>query len=63
LTINTAENYKTVPVSIAMFQGQYTILWGEISEATVAVTIPLVIMVFLFQRRIVFGLTSGSVKE
>jgi multiple sugar transport system permease protein len=63
LTINTAENYKTVPVSIAMFRGQYTIPWGEISEATVAVTIPLVIMVLLFQRRIVSGLTSGSVKE
>ncbi|SFA47145.1 carbohydrate ABC transporter membrane protein 2, CUT1 family [Anoxybacillus pushchinoensis] len=63
LTINTAENYKTVPVGIAMFQGQYTIPWGEISAATVIVTIPLVIMVLLFQRRIVSGLTSGSVKE
>lgn len=63
LTINTAETYKTVPVGIAMFQGQYTIPWGEISAATVIVTIPLVIMVLLFQRRIVSGLTSGSVKE
>ncbi|ASS86266.1 sugar ABC transporter permease protein [Geobacillus stearothermophilus] len=63
LTINTAETYKTVPVGIAMFQGQYTIPWGEISAATVVVTIPLVIMVLLFQRRIVSGLTSGSVKE
>jgi multiple sugar transport system permease protein len=63
LTINTAEKYKTVPVGIAMFQGQYTIPWGEISAATVIVTIPLVIMVLLFQRRIVSGLTSGSVKE
>ncbi|KYD24758.1 hypothetical protein B4110_1541 [Parageobacillus toebii] len=63
LTINTAEKYKTVPVGIAMFQGQYTIPWGEISAATVVVTIPLVIMVLLFQRRIVSGLTSGSVKE
>jgi multiple sugar transport system permease protein len=63
LAINTVENYKTVPVSIAMFQGQYTIPWGEISEATVVVTIPLVIMLLLFQRRIVSGLTSGSVKE
>ncbi|MBD1380689.1 carbohydrate ABC transporter permease [Metabacillus arenae] len=63
LTINTAEAYKTVPVGIAMFRGQYTIPWGEISAATVIVTIPLVIMVLLFQRRIVSGLTSGSVKE
>ncbi|MFD2617593.1 carbohydrate ABC transporter permease [Terrilactibacillus laevilacticus] len=63
LTINTADKYKTVPVGIAMFQGQYTIPWGEISAATVVVTIPLVILVLIFQRRIVSGLTSGSVKE
>ncbi|MFP3360568.1 carbohydrate ABC transporter permease, partial [Planococcus sp. SIMBA_143] len=44
-------------------QGQYTIPWGEISAATVVVTVPLVIMVLIFQRRIVSGLTSGSVKE
>ncbi len=63
LTINTDDKYKTVPVGIAMFQGQYTIPWGEIAAATVVVTIPLVIMVLTFQRRIVSGLTSGSVKE
>jgi multiple sugar transport system permease protein len=63
LTINNSENYYTVPVGIAMFAGQYTIPWGEICAATVLVTIPLVIMVLIFQRRIVSGLTSGSVKE
>lgn len=63
LTINTADKFKTVPVGIALFQGQYTIPWGEISAATVVVTVPLVIMVLIFQRRIVSGLTSGSVKE
>ncbi|MCA0971244.1 carbohydrate ABC transporter permease [Halobacillus litoralis] len=63
LVINTSESHKTVPVGIGMFQGQYTIPWGEISAATVIVTVPLVIMVLLFQRRIVSGLTSGAVKE
>ncbi|PTX49150.1 carbohydrate ABC transporter membrane protein 2 (CUT1 family) [Melghirimyces profundicolus] len=63
LTINTDENMKTVPVGIALFQGRYTIPWAEISAAAVIVTIPLVIMVLLFQRRIVAGLTSGAVKE
>ncbi|WP_338778501.1 carbohydrate ABC transporter permease [Metabacillus sp. FJAT-52054] len=63
LTINTDVAYKTVPVGIALFQGQFTIPWGEISAATVVVTVPLVILVLLFQRRIVSGLTSGSVKE
>nr|WP_279664558.1 carbohydrate ABC transporter permease [Ectobacillus ponti] len=63
LVLNTEDKYKTVPVGIGMFQGQYTIPWGEISAATVIVTVPLVVMVLLFQRRIVSGLTSGSVKE
>ncbi|MGC4377127.1 carbohydrate ABC transporter permease [Fictibacillus sp. Mic-4] len=63
LTINTEEKFKTVPVGIAMFQGQFTVPWGEISAATIIVTIPLVILVLLFQRRIISGLTSGAVKE
>ncbi|SEM70169.1 carbohydrate ABC transporter permease [Lihuaxuella thermophila] len=63
LTINTEENLKTVPVGIALFQGQYTIPWGEIAAASVIVTIPLVIMVLIFQRRIISGITAGAVKE
>ncbi|MFC7441267.1 carbohydrate ABC transporter permease [Laceyella putida] len=63
LTINTEESMKTVPVGIALFQGQYTVPWGEIAAASVVVTIPLVIMVLLFQRRIVSGITAGAVKE
>ena len=63
LTINTEEAMKTVPVGIVMFQGQYTIPWGQISAASIIVTVPLVIMVLIFQRRIVSGLTSGAVKE
>jgi ABC-type glycerol-3-phosphate transport system permease component len=36
--------------------------WGDIAAASVAVTIPLVVLVLVFQRRIVEGLTSGAVK-
>ncbi|HEX6922524.1 MAG TPA: carbohydrate ABC transporter permease [Bacillales bacterium] len=63
LTINTARAYRTVPVGIALFQGQFTIPWGGICAATVVVTVPLVVLVLIFQKRIVSGLTSGSVKE
>ncbi|MCQ6267820.1 carbohydrate ABC transporter permease [Fictibacillus sp. WQ 8-8] len=63
LTINTEDKFKTVPVGIAMFEGQFTVPWGDITAATIIVTVPLVIMVLLFQRRIVSGLTSGAVKE
>lgn len=62
LTINTKDIRKTVPVAISMFQGQYTIPWGEIAAATVIVTVPLIVMVLLFQKRIVAGLTAGAVK-
>ncbi|MFC4769019.1 carbohydrate ABC transporter permease [Effusibacillus consociatus] len=63
LTINTEESMKTVPVGITMFQGQFTMPWGEIAAASIIVTIPLVIMVLIFQKRIISGLTSGAVKE
>lgn len=63
LTINTEEAYKTVPVGIALFPGQYTLPWGEISAATIVVTVPIAILVLFFQRRIVSGLTSGAVKD
>lgn len=63
LTINTEENLKTVPVGIALFQGEFTVPWGEIAAASVIVTIPLVIMVLIFQRRIISGITAGAIKE
>ncbi|KQX48893.1 MULTISPECIES: carbohydrate ABC transporter permease [unclassified Paenibacillus] len=62
-TINTKESMMTVPVGIAMFQGEFTFPWGEISAAAITVTIPIVFLVLLFQRRIISGLTSGAVKE
>lgn len=62
LTINTDDMMRTVPVGITMYVGQYTIPYGEIAAGVVVVTIPLVIMVLIFQRQIVSGLTSGAVK-
>lgn len=62
LTINTSDQMRTVPVGITMYVGQYTIPWGEIAAAAVTVTIPLIIMVLIFQKRIISGLTAGAVK-
>ncbi len=53
---------QTVPVAIALFRGQYQVPWGEILAAAVVATFPVAVLVLLFQRRIVQGLTSGSVK-
>lgn len=62
LTFNTKDALRTVPVGIAMFPGQYTLPWGDISAASVVVVLPLMIIVLLFQQRIVSGLTAGAVK-
>lgn len=58
----TPEGAQPVTVAITLFGGQFTIPWGQIAAAAVIVTIPLVIMVLIFQRRIVSGLTAGAVK-
>ncbi|WP_332695299.1 carbohydrate ABC transporter permease [Halalkalibacter lacteus] len=63
LTINTTDSWRTIPVGISMYQSQFTVPWGDITAATVLVTIPIVLVVLMFQRRIVSGLTSGAVKE
>jgi multiple sugar transport system permease protein len=61
-TLNTDDYMRTVTVGITMFNAQYTIPWGDISAAAVIVTVPLIAMVLIFQKRIVSGLTSGAVK-
>ena len=53
---------QTMPVGIALFQGEYTVPWGEIAAASLITTAPLVALVLLFQRRIVSGLSAGAVK-
>jgi multiple sugar transport system permease protein len=55
---------RTAPASIAFFAGssQFTVPTGPIAAAAVVITIPIIIFVVFFQRRIVAGLTSGAVK-
>jgi len=62
LLIMTQQGYQTLPVGIALFQGQYTLPWGEIAAASTVATLPLVLIVFLFQRRIIRGLYAGAIK-
>jgi multiple sugar transport system permease protein len=63
LTLNTQESMRTVTVGIAMFPGLYEIPWGIIFAATTVVTLPLVIMVLVLQRRIISGLMAGAIKS
>ncbi|MCY4462216.1 MAG: carbohydrate ABC transporter permease [Albidovulum sp.] len=64
LTFTISETQRTVPVAIALLSGasEQEIPWGPIMAASVIVTIPLVVLVLIFQRKIVAGLTAGGVK-
>ena len=64
LTFTLTNEQRTVPVAIALISGasQYELPWGNIMAASVIVTLPVVVLVLIFQRRIVSGLTAGAVK-
>lgn len=63
LTLNTNEAWRTATVNISFLRGQFEIYWGQVTAATMLVTIPTLIIVILFQKQIVSGLTSGALKE
>jgi trehalose/maltose transport system permease protein len=64
LTFVNEDSERTVQVSISLITGAtaYEVPWGSIMAASVVVTVPLVLMVLAFQRKIVSGLTAGAVK-
>jgi multiple sugar transport system permease protein len=63
ISLTSTSAAQTVPAVISTFPGvsQFTTLYGDIAAAVV-VTIPVMILVLVFQRRIVAGLTAGAVK-
>jgi multiple sugar transport system permease protein len=64
ISLTSTDNSRTVPAALAFFTGdtQFSQPVGSIAAAAVVVTIPVIIMVLIFQRRIVAGLTAGAVK-
>ena len=64
LTFTLSPERRTVPVAIALISGAtaYELPWGRVMAASVVVTLPLLALTLLFQRRIVSGLTAGAVK-
>ncbi len=61
-TFMSQTSMQTVPVAIYYFGGIHEIPWGEISAASEIVSLPIIALVLIFQRRIVQGLTAGSLK-
>jgi multiple sugar transport system permease protein len=64
ISLTSTDSARTVPAALAFFQGasQFESPVTYVMAAAVVVTIPVVILVLLFQRRIVAGLTAGAVK-
>jgi multiple sugar transport system permease protein len=64
ISLTSTNSAQTVPAAIAQFPGvsQFTQPIGDIAAAAVVVTVPVMVLVLLFQRRIVSGLTAGAVK-
>jgi multiple sugar transport system permease protein len=64
ISLTSTTRARTVPAAIGFFSGssQFTAPTGSIAAASVIITIPIIVFVLLFQRRIVAGLTSGAVK-
>ena len=64
ISLTATERSVTVPAAISQFTGssQFEEPTGSIAAAAVVITIPIIIFVLFFQRRIVAGLTSGAVK-
>ena len=64
LTFVSNNSTRAVPVAIALLSGasEQEIPWGTIMAASVIVTVPLIVLVLIFQRKIISGLTAGGVK-
>jgi multiple sugar transport system permease protein len=62
LSFNVVNSYRTIPVGIALFGSQYTVPYGTLFAASVVAVVPIAILVLVFRKSVVSGLTSGAVK-
>lgn len=62
LTFMTRDEMRTVPVGISLLPSEHQLPWGDMAAASIAFTVPLIIVVLIFQKRIISGMTTGGVK-
>lgn len=62
LSFNTENSFRTIPVGIALFGSQFTVPYGTIFAASVVAVVPIALLVLIFRKSVVSGLTSGAVK-
>jgi multiple sugar transport system permease protein len=62
LSLNSNPNFRTLPVGISLYQGEFSFPWPVISAALVVAIVPIAVLIALFQERVVGGLTQGGLK-
>ena len=62
LSMNSAVAYRTLPVGIQLYQGEFSFPWPIVSAALVVALVPVLIVVMVFQEKVVSGLTAGGLK-
>ncbi len=62
LTLDNDDAHRTIPVGIALFGGQFQTPYGTIFAAATVAMLPIAILVLVFRRAVVSGLTAGAVK-
>lgn len=62
LTLTNNINAQTIPVGIALFPQMFFVPWGDMSAAAVVVTLPLILLVIIFESKLTKGLTGGALK-
>jgi multiple sugar transport system permease protein len=62
LSFNIENAFRTVPVGIAEFGSQFTVPYGTLFAASVVAVVPIAVLVLVFRKSVVSGLTSGAVK-
>jgi multiple sugar transport system permease protein len=62
LSFNSDNNFRTIPVGVALFGSPFTIPYGTIFAASTVAAVPIAVLVFVFRKSVVSGLTAGAVK-
>ena len=62
LTIINDPGKRTLPMAIALFQGQHATSWGLVFAASAIAVVPVILIFAVFQRQFVSGLTTGALK-
>lgn len=62
LIVTTSDNWRTLPVGVALLARRNTVNWGATMAGTTITAIPMILVFLMLQRRFIEGLTAGAVK-